>query len=69
MTPEAPPLLLNNIFPPDDARKAAELVNEIRPEIAIPVHYGSVAGSPADADRFSEMVSSSIKVEIKRTYP
>ena len=48
-----------------DARKAAELVNEIRPEIAIPVHYGSVAGSPADADRFSEMVSSSIKVEIK----
>ncbi len=48
-----------------DARKAAELVNEIRPEIAIPVHYGRVAGSPADADKFAEMVNSSIKVEIK----
>ena len=48
-----------------DAKKAAELVNEIRPETAIPVHYGSVAGSPADAERFAEMVKEPIKVEIK----
>ena len=48
-----------------DAKKAAELVNEIRPEIAIPVHYGSVAGSPADADRFAEMVKEPVRVEIK----
>nr|MCR4648340.1 MBL fold metallo-hydrolase [Lachnospiraceae bacterium] len=27
-----------------DAHKAADLVNTIRPEIAIPVHYGSVVG-------------------------
>ena len=48
-----------------DAKKAAELVNELRPEIAIPVHYGSVAGSPADADRFAEMVKEPVRVEIK----
>ena len=30
-----------------DAKKAAELVNILRPEIAIPVHYGSVVGKPA----------------------
>ena len=48
-----------------DAKKAAELVNEIRPEVAIPVHYGSVAGSPADADRFAELVKEPVTVEIK----
>ncbi len=48
-----------------DAKKAAELINEIRPEIAIPVHYGSVAGSSADADRFAELIQAPVKVEIK----
>ena len=33
-----------------DARKAAELVNTIRPNIAIPVHYGSIVGKPADGN-------------------
>lgn len=31
-----------------DTKKAAELVNILRPEVAIPVHYGSVVGKPAD---------------------
>jgi L-ascorbate metabolism protein UlaG (beta-lactamase superfamily) len=29
-----------------DAKKAAELVNTIRPEVAIPTHYGSIVGKP-----------------------
>ena len=48
-----------------DARKAAELVNTLRPDIAIPVHYGSIVGKPSDGDVFAENVKSPIKVEFK----
>ncbi len=48
-----------------DARKAAELVNAIRPSVAIPVHYGTVVGSPNDGEIFAEHVKEPIKVEIK----
>ena len=48
-----------------DAKKAAEFINEIRPDIAIPVHYGSVVGSPGDGEVFAEHVKNTIKVEFK----
>ncbi len=48
-----------------DAKQAAELVNIIQPEVAIPVHYGSVVGSPKDADIFAEKVKEPVKVEKK----
>ena len=48
-----------------DAKKAAELINEIKPETAIPVHYGSIVGKPADGEAFAGLVDSSIKVELK----
>ena len=48
-----------------DAKKAAELVNIIRPGVAIPVHYGSVVGSPEDGKIFAENVSEAVKVELK----
>ena len=48
-----------------DARKAAELINEIRPSVAIPVHYGAVVGSPKDGDIFAANVKEPIKVEFK----
>lgn len=48
-----------------DARKAAELVNTIRPSVAIPVHYGTVVGSPKDGEIFAEYVKEPIKVEFK----
>ncbi len=48
-----------------DAKKAAELVNEMKPEVAIPVHYGSVAGKPGDGKEFAEMVKEPVKTEIK----
>ena len=48
-----------------DAAQAADLVNTIRPDVAIPVHYGSVVGAPEDADRFEEKVKETVKVEKK----
>ena len=48
-----------------DAKKAAELVNTIRPNVAIPVHYGSIVGKPSDGDVFAQNVKDPIKVEFK----
>ena len=48
-----------------DAREAAELVNRIKPQVAIPIHYGSIAGSKSDEDVFRKLVDPDIKVEIK----
>ena len=48
-----------------DAKKAAELVNQIRPEVAIPVHYGSIVGKPSDGEAFAEPVEPPVKVELK----
>lgn len=47
-----------------DAEQAAELVNTIRPELAIPVHYGGMLGNGDAAKTFSELVDPSIPVEI-----
>ena len=48
-----------------NARQAAELINEIQPEVAIPVHYGSVVGGKADEEIFITNVKEPVKVEIK----
>ncbi len=48
-----------------NASQAAELVNTIRPVAAIPTHYGSVAGSAADAESFRDKVDPAVHVEIK----
>ena len=46
------------------ATEAADLINIMQPKVAIPVHYGSVEGSAADANTFKEKVKAPIKVEI-----
>ena len=48
-----------------DAKKAAELINTIRPDVAIPVHYGHIVGKPSDGEVFAENVMAPIKVEFK----
>lgn len=48
-----------------DAKKAAELVNAIRPEVAIPTHYGSIVGKPSDGEVFAKYVTQPVKVEQK----
>jgi len=45
-----------------DAKEAAELVNIIKPELAIGMHYGSIVGSKKDAEEFKKL--SKIPVEI-----
>ena len=48
-----------------DAKQAAELVNTICPNVAIPTHYGNIVGKPKDADTFAKNVKDPVKVEIK----
>ncbi len=45
-----------------DAGKAAKLINLIRPEIAVPTHYGDIVGSKEDAEIFAKKVDSGIQV-------
>ena len=47
-----------------DYKEAAKLINEIKPKVAVPTHYGSIVGSKEDGANFSELVNSEIKVEI-----
>ena len=51
-----------------DAKQAAELVNEIRPKIAVPTHYGSVVGKQDDAQIFAKHVDAAVSVEIRELY-
>ena len=44
-----------------DFKEAAQLINEIQPKIAIPIHYGSVVGTKQDATDFIKLLHSSIK--------
>jgi L-ascorbate metabolism protein UlaG (beta-lactamase superfamily) len=45
-----------------DAKRAADLINIIVPEYAIPTHYGTVAGKPGDAKTFAKYVKEPVKV-------
>ena len=51
-----------------DAKKAAELINTIKPEIAIPVHYGGIVGKAEDAETFKAHVAPPVEVQIKMLY-
>lgn len=48
-----------------DAKQAAELVNAIRPKIAVPIHYGTVTDSADAAEVFKSAVDAAIIVEIQ----
>jgi L-ascorbate metabolism protein UlaG (beta-lactamase superfamily) len=51
-----------------DVKRAAELANTIRPEYAIPTHYGSVVGREGDGQAFANLVKSPVKVVEKMQY-
>ncbi len=51
-----------------DVKRAAELINKIKPECVIPVHYGSIVGKPSDAQIFAELVDDSVQVVEKIQY-
>lgn len=48
-----------------DARQAAAFVNALKPTIAIPEHYGTVAGSADDGKTFAKLVDPGIEVVLK----
>lgn len=47
-----------------DFKQAAELINIIKPKIAIPVHYGSIVGTKQDAINFVDLLDQDIDGEI-----
>lgn len=51
-----------------DVKKAAELINLIRPEYAIPTHYVSSVGKKTDGQTFASLIKKPIKVVEKIQY-
>ena len=47
-----------------DFKEAAQLVNEIKPKITIPIHYGSIVGTKQDAIDFSNLINKNIDCKI-----
>ena len=47
-----------------DFKEAAQLVNEIKPKIAVPIHYGSIVGTNQDATDFIKLLHTDIKGKI-----
>ena len=44
-----------------NAKEAAELVNEIKPKIAVPIHYGSIVGTTKDPKDFIKLLDTEIE--------
>ena len=47
-----------------DYKEAAELINEIKPKIAVPTHYATIVGSLEDGKNFSKLLNSDIECKI-----
>ena len=47
-----------------DFKEAANLINEIEPKIAVPIHYGSIVGTTQDANDFSRLLHPKIESKI-----
>ena len=45
--------------------EAAELINNIKPQIAIPMHYGEIVGNKDDGNKFRGLVNNNIEVEVQ----
>ena len=48
-----------------NVKEAASFVNEMKPKIAIPTHYGSIVGNKDDGQKVAELVDNDIQVVIK----
>lgn len=45
-------------------KEAANLVNEIKPKIVVPIHYGEVVGTKQDAEKFKSILDKKIECVI-----
>ena len=48
-----------------DYKEAAELVNIIKPQVAIPMHYGEIVGEKENGEMFKELIHDNIKVDVQ----
>ena len=44
-----------------DFKEAAQLVNQIQPKVAVPIHYGSVVGTKQDAEEYIKLLHTNVK--------
>ena len=44
-----------------DFKEAEQLINEMQPKVAVPIHYGSVVGTKQDAEEFIKLLNQNIK--------
>ena len=51
-----------------DPKEAAAFTNEVKPQTVIPTHYGSIVGTPEDADTFAGGVDKGIEVVKKLVF-
>ena len=47
-----------------DYKEAVQFVNQIKPKIAVPIHYGSIVGTLNDAERFISLLDENIEGKI-----
>ena len=47
------------------AEEAVQAALDIRPEVAIPMHYGSIVGESGDAQRFQDLLKGQVEVIVK----
>ena len=47
-----------------DYKEAAELINEIKPKIAVPTHYATIVGTKEDGINFSKLLNPDIEYQI-----
>ena len=52
-----------------DAREAASAAEIIHPKVAIPMHYGSIIGTRADADLFAALCNAKDKINVRILKP
>ena len=46
-------------------QEAAEYINQLKPQVAVPTHYGSLVGKKTDGDTFAKLVQPPVKVVTK----
>lgn len=49
-------------------KTGADLINIMKPQVAIPTHYGTVVGKKTDGESFAKLVDKSIQVELKLSF-
>ena len=47
-----------------DFKEAASLINEIKPKIVVPIHYGEIVGTKQDAVEFKKLIGEDIECKI-----